>query len=316
MPLFRRRKPQGVPFDPTAGDPRAARLVEGVEADDLDAVKAVLGEPAPHEVRERLLSLMTDVSGHHELFDRWVEAEPDRQLAWLARGAYGVGYAWEARGGDYADKVGRDAFELFFERLNVAEDDLMRAADMDRDDPVPWSNLLVSGRGLQVPKEELRIRYEEVQKRHPWLVEANMQMLQSLCEKWFGSDEESLEFARATNRDAPEGAAARAVLPMAHIEIWLDKERREGEFPHEYRQSREVLEEIWDASKRSVLVDGFTDDLTTAYALNVFAMALNLFGDEVGAKAIVQRLGTRRTEFPWVYLADPDGVYGELLASS
>ena len=314
MPLFR-RKPKRVPFDVTAGDERAARLVAATENGDLDAIRAVLTDAQAPEDREQLTSLLPDVEGRHELFDRWAEAEPDSQLARLARGAYGIGYAWEARGGDYADRVGRDAFELFWERLRVAEEDLARAAEMEPSDPVPWSHLLKSGRGLQVPKEELWMRYDEAQSRRPWLVETHMQLLQSLCEKWFGSDEESLEFARRIDREAPEGAAARAVLPMAHIEIWLDKHRRDGEDPREYRENRDAREEIRAAADRSVFADGFREELASIYPMNVFAMGLWLFGDVPAAEKIAQRLGPRRTEFPWVYFNDGDRVYGELLGA-
>lgn len=312
MPLFR-RKPKGVPFDRTIGDPRAAHLVRALGADDLDGVRTVLGEASSPEEREWLLSLVSDVPDHYELFGRWVDAESDSQLAWLARGAYGVGHAWAARGRDVAERVGEDAFEVFWERLRVAEDDLLRAAEMDAGDPVPWSNLLVSGRGLQVPKEELWMRYDEAQNRRPWLVEANAQLLQSLCKKWFGSDEEALEFARRVDREAPDGAAARAVLPMAHIEIWLAKHDRDGENPAAYREDATARDEIRAAAERSVLADGFADESPNVFAMNVFAMGLYLFGSEPAAQELAARLGTRRTEFPWIYFNDGDRVYGELL---
>ena len=314
MPLFR-RKPRGVPVDHTAGDPRAARLVEAVRSGDPDALKGALEGPFDAAERERLVSIATAVEGHPEVFDAWLEREPDAQLALLARRAYGVSYAWQARGSDRAERVAEDAWEVFFERLRVAEDDLLRAAELDPADPVPWTNLLISGRGLQVPKEEEQMRYEELQRRGPWLLEAHLQTLQFLCKKWFGSDEESLTFARNVDREAPDGAAARAVVPMAHIELWLDLHEREGgEDPDAYKQRAEVRDEIRAAAERSVFARGFEDDLVTVPALNAFAMGLGMFGDEEGARAIVRRLGTRRTEFPWAYYVDPDAVYGELLS--
>ena len=313
MPLFR-RKPQGVPIDPTAGDPRAARLIEAVRSDDPHAVRAALDVPLDAAERERLLSIMTAVEGHPEVFDAWVDVEPDSQLALLARGAYGVSFAWQARGADRAERVEEDAWEVFFDRLRVAAEDLWRAAELDPADPVPWTNLLISGRGLQVPKEEERMRYEELQQRAPWLLEAQLQTLHFLCKKWFGSDEESLAFARNVDRDAPTGSSARAVVPMAHIELWLDLHDREGGGdPDAYKQRTDVRDEIRAAAERSVFADGFEDDLRTVPALNAFAMGLGMFGDEEGARALVQRLGTRRTEFPWAYYVDPDTVYGALL---
>src|SRR5918994_1707869 len=154
MSLFRRKTQAAAPVDSTLGDERAGRLLDAVHADDLDAVRTVLGEPAPPEVRERLTWLIGDVPGHMALFDRWAEQAPDEPDAWLARGAYGVKWAWEARGGTYAEDVGEDAFETFFDRLRQAEEHLLRASRLAPGDAVPWTHMLLSGRGLQVPVEE------------------------------------------------------------------------------------------------------------------------------------------------------------------
>ena len=313
MPFFRRKQPQGVPVDLSSGDARAARLLEAVRTDHVEGVRDTLAEVSDAAERERLTHLLTDVPGHEKLFDAWVEIDPDSHLARLSRGAYWVGHAWEARGAAFSEYVEEDAWEVFFDRLRVAEDDLHQAAEMDPTDPVPWSHLLTSGRGLQVPKEELWIRYEEAQRRQPWLVETHMQLLQSLCAKWYGSDEESVDFAHTTDREAPPGAAARAVVPMAYIEVWLAMNSRDDQDHDAYRGSSGVRKEIQEAADRSVFADGFSDDLPSVYALNVFAMGFYLFGDEDNAKRIVQRLGTRRTDFPWAYFNDPDAVYGGLL---
>ena len=314
MALFR-RKPKGVPADITAGDPRAAQLIHAVASDDADGVRAVLTQAAGADERERLTALLAELPGHPQPFETWVEREPDNPTARLARAAHGIGFAWAARGAGYGDTVGKDDWTVFLERLRRAEGDLLRAAEYDRDDAVPWSLMLMSGRGVEAPKEELLGRYEQAQARHPWLLEAHLQLLQALCAKWFGSDEESLGFARAVARDAPEGAAVRALVPMAHIEIWLDMDRRDGQSPDAYQERPDVREEIQEAARRSVFADGFSDDLVTVPALNVFAVGLYLFGDEPAAAALVQRLGDRRTDFPWAYLSDPDRRYADLLAA-
>ena len=208
MPLFRRRE---VPADPTLGDARAAAIMRSAEAGDLDGLIAALGQASSHEEREALTGVLPDIEDRAELFDAWVEREPDSADAWLARGAHGVGWAWQARGGSYAEHVDDQSFEVFFERLRRAEDSLQRAAEMAPDDPVPWTHLLTSGRGLQVPKEEQWMRYEESKRRHPFLPGANGSMLQFLCKKWFGSDIEALEFAGGVAREAPDGSPTMAV---------------------------------------------------------------------------------------------------------
>ena len=314
MSFLRRAKPRSVPVDITNGDPRLAALVDAVEQQDLDTIRATLDKPASHAERERLTWVLSDAGGSPDVFDAWVERQPDLPMARLARGAHGVGWAWDARGGDYAEHVTEDRFDVFHERLQTAEDDLHRAAELDPADPVPYTHLLTSGRGLEVSLAELQDRFDQAQSREQWLPEAHLQLLQGLCEKWFGSDEASLDFARKTAREAPEGAAALAVVPMAHIEIWHDMHRRDGADPAAYVKRDDVREDIAAAARRSVFADGFDDDVVTVPALNVFAVGLLLTGDEEGARALVQRLGTRRTGFPWPYFEDPDREYGELLA--
>ena len=311
MALFR-RKPQGVPVDFTFGDPRAQRLVAALRANDLDAFRGALEAAGSAHELERLTMVLAGSPGHPELLDAWADDEPDRALAWLARGVHGVSEAWEIRGAGRSPTVDADAWERFFERLREAEDDLLRAADMDPGDPVAWTHLLKSGRGLQIPKEELWARFEEGRRRSPWLLEAHLQLLQGICAKWSGSDEDTLAFARETTRDAPAGAPVHAVVPMAHIEVWLGKDStRESE---EYSASAEARDEIQAAAHRSVLADGFEDDMVSMFALNVFATGMYIFGDEPGAAALAQRIGTRRSPLPWDYFDDAGVLYAELLA--
>jgi len=313
MSLFR-RKPQGVPVDISAGDPNAARLVDAIGSEDLAALRKAFEAAQSPEERERLTVVTTEVPGHPDVFEAWVQEEPERALAWLARGAYGVSEAWEVRGAGYGETVEEEAWEVFHDRLLGAEDDLMRAADLDPQDPVPWTHLVTSGRGLQVPKEELWLRFEEARRRRPWLPEAHMALLQGICEKWSGSHEEALAFARETSRDAPAGAPVHAVLPMAHLEVWLSKGSDDEADAKRYSADADVREEIQEAARRSVLAPEFVADGVSMYALNVFACGLYTFGDEPGAAALAQRIGQRRAEFPWVYYDDADRLFGALLA--
>ena len=310
MPLFRTRE---TPADPTLGDPRAAAIVQSAENGDLDGLIAALGEARTIEEREALTAVLPDIPGSAQLFDTWVEREPDSADAWLARGAHGVGWAWEARGGGYAEYVDDEEFKVFFERLRRAEESLQRAVELSPEDPVPWTHLLTSGRGLQVPKEEQWMRYEESKRRHPFLPVANAMMLQYLCQKWFGSDIESLEFAGGVAREAPDGSPVIGVLPSAHIEVWLDLHRRENGNPAAYISGPEVRQEIREMAERSVLREDFAVDIVTAPAVNTFAFAFYCMDEDDTAAQLVKRLGTRRTELPWDFFSDGAKRYAKLL---
>jgi hypothetical protein len=100
--------------------------------------------------------------------EQWVAQVPDDGWGHLVLGALLVQWAWEARGGGYAERVGESAWDVFFERLRRAEESLWHAARSLPGEIDPWCHLIWSGIGLQVPLEELTTRYDEGQRRQPF----------------------------------------------------------------------------------------------------------------------------------------------------
>jgi hypothetical protein len=126
------------------------------------------------------------------LFSRWgKEAFP-----YLLKGKFYVDYAWEARGGGYADKVTREGWRLFNKRMKVAEAALDKAWKIDPSLPqTPLAFLRVElgqGRGRQRMETWYERAIQFPQDRYD-AVDLKLWYLQP---RWYGSEEECLGFAR------------------------------------------------------------------------------------------------------------------------
>lgn len=315
MPLFRRDRPgrsatataapgtrtqPGPAVDPAAGDEDARRLLTDLRAGNWQVAHQVLGAARPFDREFLVDAAVHDLDGRPEWLDTWVAERPSSHIPLLVRGAHGVGWAWQARGGGRADDVHPDAWGVFFDRLNGAERDLLDAARMAPEDPVPWSNLLISGRGLQINLEELCLRFDQGTARERWLPYLHDQMLQGLCAKWAGSSDLMFHFARETTGEAPEGASVHKVVAIAHLEEWLH-----AGHPHGYFADPTVVEDLVAAADRSVFSPLFGGEKQCVYARQAFAMVFHLAHERDRARRLFAELGDTVTDFPWYYLGDP-----------
>lgn len=295
--LDRFRRTSAFRPDPCVGDARARTLLDALLAGDLETVRAeILGAETPTRL-EFLCAVAARADGRPAVLDRWVEAEPRSARALLLRGAHGVGWAWQARGGARAEDVAPEAFDVFFDRLRDAEADLVAATRADPSDGVAWSQLVISGRGLQIPKVELHARHRAAVERAPRLLRADLELVQGISAKWSGSDEEALAFARRATRSAPPGVPNHALVPAAHIETWIldDDHLRRGE----------VQDEIAAAAGRSIWHERWIDAPEHAVAPNLFCMAFHLGGAAVAAERTARQIGGRVTAAPWRYVGGP-----------
>jgi hypothetical protein len=81
--------------------------------------------------------------------------------AFAIHGSQWIRAAWKARTSQRASQVSRAAFETFFAHLRNAEASMTESLRLDPTNPVAHVNRLISGKGLQIPKDELmqRVRY-------------------------------------------------------------------------------------------------------------------------------------------------------------
>ena len=311
--MFGKKRERQLEFDHWCGDPEAQALRNSLEAGHVGPFESAYLRSDVHRREFLLQNLVLDLPGVAAI-EQWPQTDPASPLAYLARGAQRISSAWEARGRGRSTTVGEDAWEIFFSRLRDAESDLRRSLELG-DDGVAWSQLLISGRGLQLTTDELRARYARATERSPGLTNAAEQLLQSLCAKWHGSNEEMFEFARDTCATAPPNDPRHRLIAIAHFERWLEF-RDDAVGQVRYKSSREAQEELVGAAQRSVLTPQFGTTPQHVLTVNWFAWALCHFGRPEMAPTLFQRIGGRPTPMPWDYFNNPPFLFARYRLAS
>ncbi len=296
------RQPKPV-VDPCMGDPGAFRLRDAISRRDWRSVRDFLGAVDDPDDRAFYLEICSRIEGVQDWIGEWIAAEPGSTLPLLVKGAHGVEWAWAARGAAYAGETSAQQFREFHRRLKMAEDCLDEVVERDPEDTAAWSFLVTSARGRGVGPEEAWRRFDAVVSRHPLHIRAHSQMLQGLCAKWFGSDEQMFAFARKAVAASPPGSPLGQLIAVAHFEHWLD-EREDG-----YLSRPEVLAELHAAARHSVLNPAHRRRPGWPVAHNVFACVFVGAKDYTAAKEQFEVIGDLVTMWPWQVYDDPAGMF-------
>ena len=304
--------PQGPPADPLAGDAVAhrfrAELAEGRWQEFHDFLEATRDWTS----RDFYVSGLADITGRPAWLDEWVAARPGSPLPWLFRGQHGVYWAWQARGSGRASTVTENSWPVFFARLVDADRDLARAAAMDDEDPTPHARSIQAALGLELGQPEKHKRFDEAIRRSRWHRSAHVIMIQATAAKWSGSNKEMFEFARWSSAEAPEGSGVHVVVPLAHLEKWLNlpRESEDGEARQaQYFRDGQVGAEIWRAADRSVRSPRYQPDQYTPSDRNIFAMCFFLMRDYQAQLEQMRLIGPLIQASPWRYQGDPGWAY-------
>ena len=265
------------PVDPTAGDDRIAAFRRALAEGDWPRASEVFSSARTPAERELFVQ---HVDGDELVgsLDAWVDARPDDADPYLARGANAVLGAFRRR----AEAAGRAADETFWAELRDAERDLSWAVELAFDDPVPWTPLLRSARGLSIPKEELCMRYDESARRNPELLGAHLETLEALSPIGVGSVDELFAFARTMARAAPEGSPLHALVAMAHLVYSLGLDDSD---PRRRYFSGDPAREIEFFARMSVENEAWKDGPEAVEPLNIFAAAFAKCGERARARS-------------------------------
>lgn len=220
--------------------------------------------------------------------------------------------AWEARGDGTGATVSVDGAIGFHSRLEAAERDLLKAADIDPLDPIPWSRLITVGQGLGRELSTRRASFAEAVKRDALNVNAHLRLMIALSWKWGGSHDEMFAVARSAGAIAPEGHALPVVLAEAHIERCVAHGMAgEAEAFEVYLRTPEATRDIEAAWSRSVGSSRWRGTATAPRRHNTFAYC---FWRSRQAERARKELRSARgivTPSPWVYFGDPATLFGD-----
>ena len=294
---LRWRRPKSLPaIDPCMGDPLARSFCDALAHRDWPAARQILLATDHPDDRCFLLDACGSVPDVQEWLGPIAAADP---LAQLVRGCHAVAWAWEARGAYFVQYTRAQQFELFFERLRLAESSLYDVVAANPDEVAAWAFLVRTARGLQHGLGDGEFRFQQATSRHATNLKAHAEWLQTNCQKWDGSHDRMFHLARSAAAAAPDGNMLHALIPLAHLEVGLSLE---GSASRLYLTRPDVQAELRAAADRSVLHPAA--DLRPGWPLyfNTFAMAFANAGDRSAAAAVFARLGDQITANPWGYV--------------
>ncbi|MEU0651875.1 hypothetical protein ABZ485_06480 [Streptomyces albogriseolus] len=296
------RRGNGVHRLRALGDRRVLALVEAADTGDWEGVKEAL---APFDLGRdhKVLGQLTDIDGLQDWIGRAVEEDKEhRALALLISGARHIAWGWEARTAARAVHVTQEQWRVFRERLQIAERQLLEAAELRPDWITPWRQLLTSARGMSLGSAIAETRRDAGLRRDPLDLEIHLEWLSQLQPRWGGEPGEALEFARAAFAAAPDGHRLGCVVAMAYIEEWVESD--DGACLQQPR----IRTELRQAAERSVLHHAYQRRLGWQGDYNIFAMALSLAGSST-ASNVFRELEGAYTEWPWTYMSEPQKAY-------
>ena len=299
LPVPRRQK-NGMYSLRALGDTRVLALTDAVRANDWGAFTAAL---APFDLGRdhHVLGELADLGG----VQNWIAeaAEGDREhraTALLVSGARNITWGWEARTRAAAKNVTREQWRLFHERLEIAETQLLEAAELRPEWATPWSCLLTSGRGMSLGPVVNETRRDAALRRDPLDLAAHLEWVSYLQPRWSGEPGQALAFAREALSRAPQGHRLGCVIALAHIEDWVESDRGNR------LQTFSIQTELREAAEHSVLHPAYVRVPGWQHDFNLFAMALSLAGERRTARRVFRALDGAFTRRPWAYFGRPE----------
>ncbi|MFI9615842.1 hypothetical protein ACIHCM_29885 [Streptomyces sp. NPDC052023] len=299
LPVTRRQK-NGMYKLRALGDTRVLALVEAADAGDWEAVKAAL---VPFDLGRdhQVLGELAKMDGVQDWAGRAVEEDKEhRATALLISGARHIRWGWEARTAARAVDVTQEQWRIFHDRLHIAEEQLLEAAELRPEWIAPWRRLLTSGRGMSLGPAVNETRRDAALRRDPLDLETHLEWVSQLQPRWGGEAGEAMAFARDALARAPQGHRLGCVIAMAHIEDWVESE--DGD----HLERPDVQAELRAAADHSILHPDYVWRPGWQHDFNTFAMALSLAGERHTVRRVFQTLDGAYTSWPWDYFADPE----------
>ncbi|MEU9627401.1 hypothetical protein ACFZDB_19200 [Streptomyces luteogriseus] len=299
LPVPRRQK-NGTYTLRALGDTRVLALIEAADAGDWDAVKAAL---APFDLGRdhAVLGELAELDGVQDWIGGAVEEEKEhRAAALLISGARHISWGWEARTAERAVNVTQDQWRVFHERLEIAEEHLLEAAELRPEWVTPWCRLLTSGRGMSLGPAVNEARRDAALRRDPLDTETHIEWLSQLQPRWGGEPGQALAFAQEAFARAPHGHRLGCVIAMAYIEEWVESDRGD------YLVTSEIQAQLREAADHSILHPAYVRRPGWQQDFNMFAMALSLAGERHTVRRVFQTLDGAYTPWPWGFFAEPE----------
>lgn len=184
-----------------------------------------------------------DVEDLLELPERYPNA-----FAYAIRAQYFYSFAWEARGTGVASTVGDENYELFYERLGLALDDLLKAYELNPKEREVWANLYevlsyFSYEEFGQKREEIYQLIRKYGLDHRMCVRYVSRHKET---RWGGSFEENLDWAREVIAGTQRGERTRLIIYDVMIEHadYLEHFEEDEAKVKQFLKDKRVQEEV------------------------------------------------------------------------
>ncbi|MEV6576872.1 hypothetical protein AB0M92_01745 [Streptomyces sp. NPDC051582] len=235
----------------------------------------------------------------------WRAAYPSDPTAALVDADTAVRVAWNVRGSQAGSRTTQEQFRLFHELLVKAQSRAHEAQRLaDPADPVPYMVEQPIAQGLGYPHDQYGTLWAEITGRDPKILTAHTTALQYWCEKWRGSHELALAFARGS---AASGAPGE-LLSLLPLVAYVEQELHDEELAPETFFKEPGVRAAVDAA----LADLGAADPADRRAVRLrHVLAWLLFWQDRDAEAVeqFQVIDGYIGALPWYYAGSPKGRY-------
>ncbi|MFD9335907.1 hypothetical protein ACFWBF_16070 [Streptomyces sp. NPDC060028] len=287
--------------------PERTAAVAAVTAGDWEAGAAYL-EAAGKDWEERwqrVRALAEAAAEDDAWLLAWRSARPSDPSAALVNADAGVAVAWNVRGSQSGSRTTQEQFRVFHELLLKAQEYAHEAQRLaDPADPVPYMAEQPIAQGLGYPHEQYRELWAQIVARDPKVLVAHTSALQYWCEKWRGSHELALAFARESAASGEPGE----LLSLVPLTAYIEQEMKDpGLKPETFFKEPDVVAAV-DAALADLAAADPADSRTGRLR---HVLAWLLFWQDRDAEAVEQfrHIDGYIGAVPWYYSGSPKGRY-------
>jgi len=308
---FDRTSQSGLILGPTYDDPEALAARAALDQEgNWQPLRASIAKAGKNWARR---SFLIGIGGEYPTLQPWIEdwlaKEPKKSAPHLVAATNYWHYAGALRGDGWSNTVSDKGMEGMYRNLTKAYQYALKATKIAPRDPTPWSILTGIARPMQQSRERIDLFFKNAVKLAPEHFTTHQQMLQYVCEKWFGSHDEMWDFVKRATADLPFGSLLYSLIPAAHIENAI----MECDDPDEYFDYAHVRSAVKAAFRQ--MHDGADQNSPHAVpAYNTFAYALTSCEAYKDARVAFGVLRNRMTETPWGYYGLPARSFKKALA--
>ena len=198
------------------------------------------------------------------------ELYPTVSYAYYLRGEYFYYLAWEARGSGVSSTVGEENYALFYERLEYAVSDFMKAHELAPKEQTYWAELYdLLAHFHNEESETLRQKFYDLIKEYAmqnyYCVNRVSRWKQA---RWGGSHEENLDWAREVIAKSEYGDPVRRIIFNILIERY--------DYISSFDENEKKANAVFKDKKLQTEVNQYFDELLEKIDANTYGMTSSL----------------------------------------